>query len=275
MNLLKLSLLGLGIQIATSFSCALSRAGEPPFSFHTDLTYASSYVTDGFSIGGDRPVFQISAQIKSELTGLSLIFWSSLAADPAHQRANELDFFLHGERNLFAGKPYELNLHGFYDYWIYPNRSTSLDWYGNPITLPTKQGNKLQAGVALTRLIPLFGSHLIPIYNLYYWLYWNQNQAREFQGGARHELLVRYTHLLPELIPALSWPHFEIASSVNYHTGAFGVKPGLSHTTAHFKLGAFALGFLFSIGWNHQWSYEPTVNAMDRSWSTLTLSKSI
>jgi hypothetical protein len=250
-------------------------AQEAPFRLTTDLTYASSYITDGFSIGGDGPVIQLSAQLKNQPTGLSLLFWSSLQTDPAAQPFNELDFFLHFERDLFKGKIYEVNIHGFYDYWVYPNRMSSWDWYGNPIQLPTKQGNKLQGGIALTNLIPFFGSHLIPVYNLYYWLYWNQNMESQFQGGARHEILLRTSHLLPEWIPALHWPHVELASSLNYHTGAFGVLPGFSHTTAHLKVGAFALGFLLSIGLHHQWSYEKSVNPLDRTWSSFSLTKSI
>ena len=248
-------------------------AEEKNFGFTADLTYASKYMTDGFKVGGDHSVFQPSIKWSLFSTGFSLFFWTALQTYRANQVNDELDFFVNYSHTFFSSRFFAMNWHGFYDYWVYPTRGTMDDWYGVTTELPTKQGNKLHAGVSLTELIPIARSHLVPSYNLYYWLYWAQNRTDAFQGGARHEIALHYYHSIPKVIPGTKEPYIGLSGFLNYNDGAFQVHPGLSHSIAQFTTGLRALGSMFSVSLHHQWSFEKSLNPLDETWSTFSLTR--
>jgi hypothetical protein len=227
-----------------------------------DLTVASKYVTGGYQIGGDDPVMQPS--VSYELgKGFSLMAWSALRMDRTQREFDEVDLFGRYSKDLFQGSAHALNLHGFYDFWFYPGSGANM-----------RKGNKLHAGASLPELIPLAGSHLVPSYNAYYWIYWDQNRRDRYQGGAQHEFLLQYAHELPRFFSAA--PVYVGASgSVSYGDGAFDTRPGWSHSIAQLGSSVYFRDWTLSLSLNRQWTYQATVNPSNELWSMLSVTRAI
>jgi hypothetical protein len=262
-----------GLSLIALLSGRATEAMDNKLGLTADLTWASQYVTDGFRVGQGDPVVQPSVAWSVLDSGLSLIFWSAIPIDRRNQRFDEYDFMAHYRLRLFEGSGYSMVLRGFYDYWIYPKSEPLRDSFGTIVSSEKKQGNKLHAGISWPSLLPVFDSHLVPSYNLYYWLYWDQNRKDRFQGGARHELLLEYHHLIPKLIPGTQGQYAGVSAGANYHDGFLGVPPGWSHTVAQLMTHVYALDSLFSLRVNYQWSYQKSVNPDNELWSSLSLTK--
>ncbi len=228
----------------------------------TQIALASKYITDGFKIGGDNPVWHLSAELATPLDGISLQFWSALQVNRANQSYDELDAMVRYAHTFLGDKRLAVNVHGFADYWVYPKA-----------TVPSLRGNKLQAGVSLTNLLDSPQSWLVPSYNVFYWLYWDRGQRTSYQGGARHELGLQYIRTLPRLIPGTDAQSAAVGGTLNYNDGAFRVRPGWTHSTAHVGTTVSAWGCQFSLSVDRQWSYEPSVNPENELWSTFSFSK--
>lgn len=236
------------------------------FNLTADMTFASKYMTDGFKVGGDHAVWQPSVGLNLASTGLSVVFWSNWQVDRTHRRFDELDFFVIYGHEFSSRTWHAIHLHGFFDYWVYPQPNVVDDGFGHTIELPGLRGNKLHVGFSLPQLVPLLGSYLIPAYNVYYWLYWEGNRKDRFQGGARHEVLLRYTREVGRWILGTS-------SSLNFNDGAFGVQAGWSHWVAQIYSGFYAWDCYFSGTLNQQWSFQKTVDPRNEFWPTLSVSK--
>jgi hypothetical protein len=254
-----------------------AQADEQPYQITTDMTYASEYIMDGFSIGGDHPVVQPSVRVATPLTGVSLMFWSALQLDRSNQQYDELDLMAKYSHDFkLASKT--LNLHGYYDYWDYPKLQVGDESsLGQSAEAPSSMhGSKVSAGVSATNLIPLGGSYLVPSYNLYYWIYWAQNDIQQWQGGAHHEFLMEYYHSLPHMFEGIQYQYVGASASINYNDGAFGMPPGWTHSTASVSAGVYALSCIFSLSLNRQWAFEsggPNVDLQNEFWTTLSLTK--
>ena len=245
-----------------------------PLSLTTDLTWASKYMSDGFKVGGDYPVFQPSASVGLPLPGFSVVMWSALQLNRSNRQWDELDFMASYNQTVFSDELYAVNFHGFADYWLYPNsEEVMFDSLGVEIDSHRLKGNKLHAGFSFPKLFSFLQTSIIPSYNAYYWLYWAQDRRDQFLGGARHEFLVQLFHSLPLFIPGAVQQYVGLSGSVNYHDGVFGVRPGWSHSTAALTTGAYAIGGLFALSANYQWSYQDSVNAHNELWSTLSFTR--
>lgn len=244
------------------------------FSVMGDLTYASKYITDGFDVGTGKPVIEPSVSIKLFTEGFSVLLWSALQMDRTQSAYDEVDVFARYNRNLFEGSWLALNVHGFIDYWFYPKNLQGQDSGGAPVSLPSRKGNKLSAGVSLPRALPIWGAYLVPAYNAYYWLYWKDNRKDLFQGGARHEAMLDYTRKIPSFIPGATTQYLGVTGTLNYHDGAFGVNPGLSHSTAQLTALVYAGdNLLFSGTVNRQWAFKTSDDISNQFWSTLSVTK--
>ena len=230
-------------------------------------------MSDGFKIGGDHPVWQPSIGVTTPLDGVSALFWSSFQIDRDNQQYDELDLMVRYSHAFARNTPWEYNLHGYYDYWTYPKINVATPTVDAPDSVQNFHGNKLNAGVALTNLIPLWGSHLVPAYNVYYWLYWAQNQRDQFQGGAHHEVTLTYFRDFPKLFKGTASEYWGVSGSGNYNDGVFNVQPGWSHATAQLLAGVYAPGWNLSLSLNRQWSYIASVDPNDEIWSTLSFTK--
>lgn len=240
------------------------------------LGVASQYMTDGFKIGDSEPVLQPGLSVDVFSTGLSLLLWSSLRIDRMSQRYDEFDLFVRYSHDFFSDERWSFNLHGFAAYWFYPNSErVELDDFARPFTVPPMRGNKLHAGVSLPRLIPLDGWHIVPAYNVYYWLYWDQDRSDRFMGGARHELKAHYHHDVPAVIPGTQAHYVGVSASTNYNDGAFGVKPGWSHSNLQAGTSVYALGFIVSASVERQWTHNPDVNEPNELWTTLIIERDL
>ena len=113
----------------------------------------------------------------------------------------------------------------------------------------------------------------MPSYNAYYWIYWAQRRKDQFQGGARHELMAHYYHDLPTFIPGAKAQYIGLTGSMNYHDGAFGVRPGWSHAVAQLGTSVHALGCVLTFAINRQWSIAKEVISGSETWSTVSLAK--
>lgn len=244
-------------------------AAEPgtPWAVTADLTWASKYMTDGFNVGGDHPTWQPMLKLDTPLTGVSLKYWAALQADRANRAADEHDAMLTYSRDFLAGSALPINLHGYLDFWDYPNQDVTVGKDGDPVSPREKCGQKYHAGLSLPKSVPLAGSFLVPSYNYYFW---NPNERETFQTGGRHELMLQYGHAIPVFIPRAKGQDVSAYASTSYHEGAFGVTPGWSHSTAGLSTGVQALGGYFGWGINYQWSYESSVNPEDDFWTTLS-----
>lgn len=238
-----------------------------------DLTWASKYMINGFNVGGDKPVWQFAAKGDLHSTGFSFMYWTSIQVDRNNKQYDEQDLFILYSRDFFKNTRYLLNFHGFYDYWIFPNRASSVDEFGAEFKLKPRQGNKFNLGFSMPGLFPFAGSFLVPTYNIFHWLHWEEDRRDLNRSGTSHEVLLEYFRSMKILIPGATYQYVGLTSSVNYHEGAFEVEPGLSHTTASIVMGAYVLKSIFAMSLNQQWTYEKTLNPTDELWSTFSYIK--
>jgi hypothetical protein len=253
---------------STSATQVDAQVSHPP-TFTADLTWASEYIMDGFNIGGSHSVLQPSLNVATPLDGVSAMFWSSLQTERDNDQYDELDFMARYSHDFMMGSRAAFNLHGYYDYWLFPKRNMSFD----PENPESMKGSKLNAGASATRLIPIAGSYLVPSYNLYYWIYWAQDNVNLWEGGARHQFLLQYFHEIPKLVSDLQSQYAGISADMNYNDGAFGVSPGWSHSTLSLSTGVYALDCIFSFSVNRQWSYVASVDPNNELWTTFSFTK--
>lgn len=266
------------LTFAALFACSGVNSGwayeQAPYTVTADVTWASKYMTDGFDVaGGDHPVLQPSLTMTTPVSGLSAMIWSSIQTDRNYQSYDEIDFFGRYSHDLFERTPYALNFHGFVDYWMFPRSQTPVTHADGSTSMESSHGTKLNAGVSATNLIPVLDSHLVPTYNAYYWIYWQNNLRDQYQGGTRHQFELEYYHQIPRFIPGATYQYAGVVGDLNYNDGVFGVTPGWSHSTAQFSAGVYALGCIFSLSVNRQWSYQPSVDSKNELWSTLSFTK--
>lgn len=228
---------------------------------------------DGFKVGGDHPVWQIAAKVNLFSTGFTAMAWAALQAERENKAYDEQDLFLMYSHDFFKEKSSMINFHGFFDYWIFPNTAPVVDAFGDTISTVKKHGNKFQLGLSMPQLISISGSNLIPSYNVYHWLYWELDRADLNRSGDHHELLLEYYKPIPRFIPGATYQYAGGSGSLNYNSGAFGVKQRLSHATASLAAGVYALQSIFEFTLNHQWTYEPTVNPGNELWTTFSFIK--
>ena len=235
-----------------------------------DLTLASKYMTDGFNVGDNHAAYMPSLAVDTKVPGLYFQFWSALPMERNRQQYDEYDFMARYNHDFFEGSLLKLNLHGYYDYWVYPHDEYTTDKNGTTIAAQSKRGQKVHAGVSLLELLPFFGSYIVPSYNYYYWF---PDQKDLFQAGAHHELALSYTHALPVFIPGAKKQDVTLGGSLNYHDGAFGVDQGWSHTTAMLGTSADLCGVTLGANINYQWSYISSVDPENEFWVMLSLTK--
>lgn len=240
---------------------------------NTDMTYASEYVIDGFNVGDHSPVMQLTLKMNIPKTEYSLMYWNALQINRKKKADDEHDLFILYRHDFLTDSKYTFNIHGFYDYWFYPNTLAAKDAFDDSISTTERHGSKLSSGISFPKLIPLADSYLIPTYNIYYWIYWANDRKDQYQGGTHHEILLEYSHLIPRFIKGAQSQYVGASASLNYMDQAFKVKTGWSHSTAGFYTGVKAMDTYLTISLNQQWSYEPSVNPNDELWSTLSLSK--
>jgi hypothetical protein len=173
-----------------------------------------------------------------------------------------VDGLLRFDRAVVTESPFGPDLDINWIYWRYPNADVLL------------HGNKLVLGGGLYRLPELPGAvRLTGKYHYHHWFYWQRGEVGYYQGGGRHSIEVgskwnigrwyQFGGFRPQL--GLNWES-------SFHTGAFGVTPGWSHSVGSASMDwGNGLGRL-SVGLHRQWSYETSVNREDEWWSTIAVS---
>src|SRR3989344_4948376 len=69
----------------------------------TDITWASQYMSDGFKIAGNSPVWQLALKSKIFSTGFSVMLWGALQIDRQNSQFDEGDFFVISFQMLNGG----------------------------------------------------------------------------------------------------------------------------------------------------------------------------
>lgn len=239
----------------------------------TDVTYASQYMIDGFNVGDHSPVTEMTLKVSLPKTEFSLMYWNALQINRDNKSEDEHDLFILYRHDFLSESRFAFNFHGFYDYWLYPNTHLAKDPFGDPVSATERHGSKLHSGISFTKMLPIADSYLIPSYNLYYWIYWANDRKDMYQGGAHHELLVDYSHLIPRFIKGAQSQYVGATASLNYIDRAFDVKTGWSHSTMTLYSGVNVYNTCFSVSLNRQWSYIESVNPSNEFWTTLSLTK--
>ncbi len=235
-----------------------------------DVTWASKYMMGGYKIGGDHSVFEIAAKINFYHTGLSLMAWTAVQAERENKEFDEQDIFAMYSKDYFADSIYKTNFHAFADYWQFPYTKPVIDPFGDVVSTSIRKGNKFQVGISMLHLIPFYDSHLVPTYNIYRWVYYAQDRADLNQGGDQHELLLEYFRPIEIFFPGATYQYAGGTSSLNYNTGAFAVKPGLSHATLAGVTGVYAFNSIFETSLNYQWSFQNLLSKTNDLWTTLS-----
>lgn len=239
------------------------------WSLTTGLTWASRYVPDGFSVGGDHPVLQPDIKLGTPLPGVTIEFWSSIQAERGQKASDEYDFILLYSRGFCQDSPFAIVADAGYYLFFFPNSSIIEDRYGNAIRSHDLIGQKYWAGFSLPRLIPLGDAFLVPSYHYSYWM---PLDGELFEPGGMHRLRLDYSHSLPAFIPGTRSQSVFIGGTMNYHDGFFGVDPGWSHATMSAGAAAdITDGLSVSISFNYQWSFTESVNPEDVFWYTAAI----
>src|SRR3989338_6192938 len=70
----------------------------------TDITWASQYMSDGFKIAEDSPVWQLALKSKIFSTGFSVMLWGALQIDRQNSQFDEGDFFVMYGHDFFQDR---------------------------------------------------------------------------------------------------------------------------------------------------------------------------
>jgi hypothetical protein len=274
----RVCMLAVGLLVSSAVLAEEGDGGKPSgaapnFGLGVDLTYASTYMAHGFNIGeSDRPSLQPSVSVNLPWPGLQVAYWGAIPPDEDWDVLDEQDYLLKFNRTWFADECWAFNLHHYIDYWTYPHLSVLEDKDGEPTNAAHKDGLKFMTGVSFPKLLPIGPTAIVPAYNVYYW---TPVQDNLFESGAVHELGLSSGLPIPSALGWAKGQTLDVATTINYNDGVFGVNAGWSHATAGlastFPMGAVKV----TPAVNYQWSFETTVDPEDEFWATLTLSWSL
>ena len=236
-----------GLAIVCAGVCAMA---ADDYGVHPDVTVASKYMAHGFNVNGEHGSLQPSVTVDTKVPVLQFFVWAALPMDQEIRASNEFDYLVKYGHTFATESALAVNLHGYVDYWDYPNKDDMSGW-------------KFSGGVTLPKLLPLGPANLVPSYTYYYW---TPQNSGAFEAGGVHEIFLSYA------APLLPKQSLDLGASLNYHDGVFGVKPGWSHATAGVST-TFDVGVKLTPAINYQWSFEDTVDTEDEVWATLSVSK--
>ncbi|HEX7261425.1 MAG TPA: hypothetical protein VF258_06385 [Luteolibacter sp.] len=239
------------------------------WSLTANLIWASRYVPDGFSVGGNHPAWQPDIKIGTPIPGVTLMLRSSIQAERAQKASDEYDFILIYSRDFCEDSPFAVTVDTGYHLFVFPNSSITEDRYGNAISSHDLLGQKIWAGFSLPELFPLGDAFLVTSYRYSYWIPFD---GELFEPGGMHTLRLDYSHGVPIFIPGTKLQSVFIGGTMNYHDGFFGVEPGWSHATMNAGAAAdITDGLSASISFNYQWSFTESVNPEDVFWYTASI----
>lgn len=230
-----------------------------------EATFASKYMAHGYNFGGDdEPSFQPALTLTTPLSWLTFTAWAAYPFDRDFDDHDELDFLLKLGWTFNEGERFAVEVHGYLDYWLLPNRKVPHNGGRERLT-----GGKFNFGFSFPELWRAGEVALVPGYNVFCWV---PEHSDMFDNGAVHEFSVaaRWETAGPGADgQPVAWQALALAG---YNDGAFGSRPGWSHCIAGLSA-AIPLGpFTVTPSLNYQWSFESSVNPEDDFWGALTLS---
>lgn len=213
------------------------------------LEYVSEYISSGWKLSGD-PCLQPGLTLEPFTPDLQLMYWGSYPLRAGTSDSLEHDFVVRLSHTFLREQRWAFRLQGYADYWMFPRQERVFDKDGEPIPETTWSGFKLNAGAALPRLIPVGRSFLVPVCNVFYW---TPAKRDLFRSGSAVEPRLVFDHPLP-LAPGRVQAVANLAGSVMYHDGAFGMPEEWTHATFHAGVTFRAGGFSIKPHVNYQWS---------------------
>lgn len=229
---------------------------------HPDLTLASKYMAHGFNVNGEHASLQPSLLVDTKVPGLQFFAWAALPVNRDFRAKDEFDYLVKYGRTFLADSALAVNLHGYADYWIYPNSAAD--------GADDLKGWKFSGGASLPELLPLGPANLVPSYTYYFW---TPQDDGGFEDGGVHEFFLGYNPPLRSFAPVAGDRTLNLGASLNYHDGVFGVEPGWSHATAHVSTSLEIATLKISPSLNYQWSFEDTIDPEDEVWAAVSVAR--
>ena len=230
----------------------------------TDVTVASKYMAHGYNFAGnDTPSLQPCIAWQTPIPEVVFKFWAAEPLNTVYKKELELDFLLNLSHTFFEKERYAMNLHGYFDYWVVPRKEFLLPH--NERQMAT--GFKFNGGVAFPNLPKLGPVSIVPGYNYYHWT--PENGGAFVEGGVSD-------FSLSFLTESAGWVEktrrqtYSFVWAIDYNDGAFGSKPGWSHSVVGLSTGISVGRFTITPSVNYQWSFEPSVNPVNEFWAAIS-----
>lgn len=210
---------------------------------------ASQYLSHGFDVSNDENVFQLDIK-KSYSNGLDLAFWTNKSLEKTKSLGDEFDFYVSKTGQVYNSSIYYTFL---IDYWNLYRTNNHKDGFKFGLNLDSSF--KIYNGVFLTIK-----------YNNYFW---KSIGSGKFKSGFSNEFECE----INKNINLIKQDRIGLSTKLVYHEGAFGVKPGVSHSILSFN---YNLNLMdkseLKIGYLYQKSYEDSVNNEDENQFSIQLS---
>ncbi|MGJ8638361.1 MAG: hypothetical protein ACSHYA_03120 [Opitutaceae bacterium] len=249
------------------FSLTLLNAEKPPVTFIADVTYLSQYIGHGFDLSNGSPVVQGTVLANHVgIQNLELAYMYSYTLERGDRLWDETGPAVRYTNVLFSEETYAVKGVFFAYYFNYPNWQATVDKNGNAMESTRLQGLKLQSAFSLPNLWEIGSWSVVPSYSLTNW----QSVKKDLiQGGSQHEFG------LTASTPVSFWKlqSASVRGTANYHDGLLGIKEGWTHYTLQADTLLEWQGLYIKPGLNYQWSLEPTMNAEDEFWFSLSVTK--
>jgi hypothetical protein len=230
-----------------------------------ESTFASKYMAHGYNFGGDdEPSFQPALTLTTPLQWLTFTAWTAYPFDRDFDDHDEMDFLLKLGWLFNKGERVAIDLHGYLDYWLLPNRKVPHKGGRERLT-----GGKFNFGFSFPGLWRNGGVAVVPGYNMFCWV---PEHSDMLDNGAVHEFSVaaRWESAGPGAGgKPVAWQAQALAG---YNDGAFGSHPGWSHCVAGLAASVPLGPFTVTPSLSHQWSFESSVNPKNEFLGTVTLS---
>lgn len=243
------------------------RAEKPPMGFVADFTYLSQYVAHGFDLSNGSPVGQATVIANHVfIPNFEVGYVYSYVFERDDHNWDETGPAVRYTHTFFEQKEYVLKGQATVYYINYPNWEVGFDKDFEPISTTRLRLLKLQTVWSLPNLFSLGETAIVPSYTL---THWHSVKTDLIEEGSLHEFA------LTAEVPVTLWQPQKISlrAAANYHDGVLGVEPGWSHYTLQAETTFAWKGLFIKPGINYQWSEEPTVNAEDEFWLSLSMTK--
>jgi len=226
-----------------------------------DWGNTTNYIAHGRTLSADQACFQPGIYY-SFAKGPTISAWFSLPYDRSFAALDEWDIIIDDSFNLIKDKDWNINLHGYVNYWYLPvnNDVDFQDFY---------QGMKYNAGIHFP--VTLSGENPLKITTGYDYYYYHQlGRDVGIRAGGIHEFLIKFNKRIKKL-------NFEAKSVISNNRGAVSkrIEPGWAYVSQHLSCTIATKHVSLRPSLNYQWTMEPTIHESNFLYVGLNIGKSI